>query len=209
MLLTPKPYLGAYKNKYLRLKFYKCVKKFFKAFVFLLVLFITAKLFYDARQSDTTGISASVVFSIFAILFSCGAYLFTKEKFRLDLFEKRWEVYTSLLDFCSYALNNGNLRERIENNSARIEALKAAHHSFRAQGWHKSQVLFGSDVHNLLNDMDKTFYWLISHQEPPEEEGERNQWAKKQVEHLDFIFTTMLNLPLHFRPYMYFGDFKN
>lgn len=53
---------------------------------------------------------ATTVFSTATAIFAYFAYRFSKEKFRLDLFDKRFAVYEATLEFCSRVASHGSLQ---------------------------------------------------------------------------------------------------
>lgn len=134
----------------------------------------------------------------FALGFSYNAYVYTKEKFRLELFDKRWDIYQNTLEFCSRVTEQGSLRRREGNDDQILKALLNAEGSFRGIGYHKTRALFGKDIWNLFDKLSKSFSYLRSGGISPE----------KEEETLNFVWETVNKLPEIFKPYVYFGDYN-
>ncbi len=146
-------------------------------------------------------------FSVSTALFSHLAYKFAKEKFRLDLFDKRWAVYEHALEFCSRVTQQGTLIRRKDNEEAILAALKAAENSFRGTGWHKTRALFGNDIYQLFDQINKSYAWLSSFGDQPPQHRAAD-WPEKMEKNLMFIWETVGKLPEIFKPYVYFGNYK-
>ena len=92
----------------------------------------------------------SVILGCITTIFAFCAYKYTKEKFRLELFEKRWEVYENINKFCSIVLKYGDLpkigkpedKNYEERRQDIIEYQNAAGNSFRGKGFHLKNLLF-------------------------------------------------------------------
>ena len=113
-----------------------------------------------------------VLFGAIAAHFSNQAYKFTHEKFRLDLFDKRWDIYERTLEFCSSVFSHGGIPKygKNEKQNEDIEkALIAAHESFRGIGLHRAKSLFGEDIQALFTDLNNSYAWLTSYQDRPED----------------------------------------
>ncbi len=148
-------------------------------------------------------IPATIISSI-ALGFSFYAYIFSRERFRLDLLNKRWEIYEQVLKFCSVVVTHGGLPKHSDNesiNKSVITGLEAAHESFRGIGIHKAKSLFGPEIHKKLEELNAHYAWFVA---SPKGEG----WAQKEHDHLLSILNTIEELPKIFRPYVYFGDYK-
>ncbi len=126
------------------------------------------------------------------------AYDFSKAKFRLDLFEKRWLIYEELVQFLSLQQQTG---------SHTNEALAAAQGCFRGKGYHKSKALFGDDIIALFERLNSTYSWLAAYQNG---KGglSQEEWARLHYEHSNFLDETVRRLPEYFKGYIYFGDYK-
>jgi hypothetical protein len=180
-------------------------KNFFYIGLTIVVLIFLGCLLYRDKLEQIP----SVVFGAVAIFFSYHAYLFSRERFRLDLFEKRWEVYQRTLEFCSQVIKYGGLPRHSDNekrNEDIIKALSSAHESFRGIGHHKTRSLFGSEIYNHFEKLNNSYSWLLSF--GLKEGGDKAALAKEEGEHLKFIWQTIEQLPNLFKPYLYFGDYK-
>ena len=178
-------------------------------FYVFLIVFISLCLGYLVFFNKPEEIP-TVVFGSVAALFSFYAYFFSKENFRLELMEKRWDIYEKTLEFCSVVVTHGGLPPNSDNevrNQSIINGLIAANNSFRGIGYHKARSLFGDDIHELFGKLNKSYAWLISNQNlTPRRAAEL---AEQRNEHLTFIWDTVNKLPDLFKPYVYFGDYKN
>jgi hypothetical protein len=150
----------------------------------------------------------ATLFSATTAWFSYLAYRFSEDRFRLDLLDRRWVIYESVVDFCSRLIQEGRLRFDEESRQRTIAVLKAAESSFRGIGFHKSKALFGPDVIALLEKLNKTFSWLSAFDTAPHDPQERQQWAEDWGRHASFIWVTVNALPEIFKLYVYFGDYK-
>ena len=184
----------------------KSMKMENRAFVILaivgIVLFIV--LFYVNKLE----LFPATLFSATTLAFSYLAYKFSKEKFCLDLFEKRWVVYKSTLEFCSKVTQQGPLSRTDSNKEEFNATMKAANQSFRGLGWHKTRALFGDEIYVLFDKLNESYAWLLAFSEPPANPATRSEWPQKMQDHTLFIWETVNKLPGVFKPYMYFGDYR-
>lgn len=146
-----------------------------------------------------------------AMWFSFFAYKFSKERFRLELFDRRWEIYLDTLKFCSMVIQFGVIPRHSndkDKNQEVIEGLIAAEGAFRGIGYHKSKSLLGEDINEYFERLNKAYSWLWVHNDinynrySPED-------FERESEYLEQIFEVAQNLPDLFKPYVYFGDYKN
>jgi hypothetical protein len=152
---------------------------------------------------------ATMAFSTATAIFSYFAYRFSKEKFRLDLFDRRFAVYEATLEFCSRATAHGSLRALTpEQREAAEQAIRAAEGSFRGIGWHKTKALFGEDIHKLFSKLNKSYAWLSAFGGGPGNSMAHEQWGREYTTHTEFIWDTVNRLPDLFRAYVYFGDYR-
>lgn len=181
------------------------------AFHLCLLLLIAASMIFLIFSNKTENIP-SVFFSGLAAFFAFHAYLFTKEKFRLDLLEKRWSVYEDTLKFCSTVMTYGGLpsykdsSDKEGQNQAIIAAIVSANESFRGIGYHKTRSMFGQDIHDLFSKLNESYSWIISHQNVFPKNVEQ---INKESTHIKFIWETINALPDLFKPYVYFGDYRS
>ena len=150
---------------------------------------------------------------IFGGITACFAYLaycFSWQRFRLDLLDKRWEVYENILMFCSCVLAYGGLPKDVEHDTGEDvrktenirKALSSASESFRGPGLHKAKSLFGEDVYDTLDKLSAAFAWFVS---DPTSAG----WEERKHEQLRILQDLSNRLPEIFKPYIYFGDYRH
>jgi len=145
--------------------------------------------------------------SILVLGISYWGLVYTRERLRLDLFEKRFAIYDNLLTYCSSLMQLGTL-EHTPERAAEVEAaINAAHESFRGLGFHKAKALFGPDIEKLLNDMNRRFAIIVS-QGSARSRADPKFDARLYWEQVQFTVGQASKLPDYFRPYLYFGDYK-
>ncbi len=169
---------------------------------------VFACLFILMASIERLDLLPATFFSIVTALFSYWAYIFSKEKFRLDLFEERWEIYKHVLEFCSKVTQQGTLKIREDNQEQILAALKAAENSFRGLGYHKTRALFGEEIYRLFDELNRSYAWLSAYSERPSDPKESAEWPQKMYDNSMFVWRTVQDLPETFRPYVYFGDYK-
>jgi hypothetical protein len=150
----------------------------------------------------------ATVFAGFTLFFSYHAYRFSKEKFRLDLFDRRFEIYKEIIEFCSIVSVQATLSANDNNREEIKKAHQAAHASFRGMGYHKTHALFGEDIHELCKKLNNSYSHVVSLTESPSDPQMRAQWAQDRMQHIGFISDMTKQLPILFRPYIYFGNYK-
>jgi hypothetical protein len=165
--------------------------------------------FYIFHSQDKWDALPPFFLTCVTAIFSFFAYKHAKEKFRLDLMEKRLEVYKNLMTFCSVVMTEGSLIANDQNGKNIERGHKAAHESFRGSGWHQTRILFGDDIETLFQQLNNSYSWLVSFDSAESYGEKRNTWAKDRTQHLKFIIDTNTNLPNIFKPYIYFGFYKN
>ena len=152
---------------------------------------------------------ATMVFSTATAVFSYFAYQFSRDRFRLDLFDRRFAIYEATLAYCSRIIAHGDLAAaRPEDREAAEQAFRAAEGSFRGSGYHKARALFGEDINELFSKLNKSHAWLSAFGSGPGRSMTHEEWGTKYAEHSEFIWTTANKLPELFKHYMYFGDYK-
>jgi hypothetical protein len=165
----------------------------------ILVLWIAFCVFYPSQIPTFT-------FTAITAGFAYQAYRYTKEKFRLELFEKRWEVYSAIVHFEDklkgfvekYVQKERYVSEEFEQrNTDAKELLQIANQSIVGLGWHRKQLLFGKDVWRPFAQIEII---LVKAQSEWKDEE-----RKKDMETLSEIVKSFPNL---FKPYLYFGDYK-
>lgn len=172
--------------------------------VALILIFNLLAIFFLLCEDRSDQIPTTLLSSV-AVAFSYYAYRFSKEKFRLDLLDRRWEIYEQVLKFCSVVVTHGGLPKHGENesiNKSVVSGLEAAHESFRGIGLHKTKSLFGPEVHEKFEQLNRMYAWFVAR---PRTEG----WVETEHQHLNDILKTIEDLPTIFKPYIYFGDYKD
>ena len=165
----------------------------------LVVLFLAAAGFFLLFSLGKLELLPATVFTLFTAALAFLAYHFTRARFRLDLFEKRWEVYENTWKFCSIALQEGKLRSRGENVDRVKQALEAADGSFRGKGHHRYRLLFGSDIGKVMDELNRIYARLISL---------GDNWEASWLGDMEYLEKTVNNLPEIFAPYLYFGNYR-
>ncbi len=151
---------------------------------------------------DELGAIPTFIIASIALFFSHYAFLFSKEKFRLELLEKRWEIYEETLKFCSTVTTYGGLPKHSndeDRNKQIISALQSAQQSFRGIGLHKARSLFDKDIIEKLNEINKHYAHFVSYQD---------EFDKERTNRLISVYKLIEDLPDLFKPYVYFGDYK-
>lgn len=180
----------------------KTIKRILPLILFF--LFAGGSLFF-LFSIDQLQYVPSTLLSTLAALFGYYAFQFSHEKFRLDLLDKRWQVYEQVLKFCSAVMKEGGIPKHSKNeamNATALEALQAAHESFRGIGYHKYKSLFGPEVYEEFEKLNKAFTWFVTRHK----EGD---WVQTEYDHLEYVTELLAQLPDKFKPYVYFGDYKN
>jgi hypothetical protein len=156
----------------------------------------------------------AILFTGITACFSYEGYRYNKEKFRLELFEKRWEVYEKVLIFQEIFLKNSGLAPNLSNsNKVEIDkAHDAARYSFADIGWHRSRCLFGEDVVPLFDKLEQIYafrkgeVWdehaAMTLCGTPESKAAYNKDIEDVYDSVRKIYKT-------FTPYLYFGDYKS
>lgn len=139
--------------------------------------------------------------SMLALAVAYLACWYTAEKLRLDLLDRRFEIYRDVLTFCSVVTQHGTLRADENNREEIAKAILAAEGSFRGIGIHKSRALFGSDIHEFLNGVNRNFACIIAFQD---DDSKIDEYYASVMAVWDAIGV----LPDKFKPYVYFGDYR-
>lgn len=142
--------------------------------------------------------------------FSFFSYKFSKEKFRLDLLDRRWEVYQETLKFCSMVMKFGDIPTHSDDedrNKEAISGLISAHEAFRGMGYHKSKALFGDDISDCFDKLNEAYAWFVTYNDIPYSEYSAEDFERKR-QHISLIVDISTDLPDLFKPYVYFGDYK-
>lgn len=144
--------------------------------------------------------------SVLALVLAYLAAFFTHERFRLDLFDQRFEIYRNTLQFCSTVLSLGGLERNERNKDQFDNAMQAAHDSFRGIGHHKTKALFGDDIVERFNKLNKSFAYITAYSGLAQNSDTFD--IDIYFEHIEQVTNLVGELPDIFRPYLYFGDYR-
>lgn len=118
--------------------------------------------------------------------FAYQAYKYTKEKFRLDLYEKRMVLYEALhLELSTYG--HTSLGDPQSTSGVR---------------YHKFKLLYGDEIAELIKSADKDLVDIKNYHGDIEEQ-QRVRAASNRTEE------RARDLSKIFAPYLYFGDYKS
>jgi hypothetical protein len=175
-------------------------------FFYIVTTLCIALSFYFINKSTKYEYVPATIFAGFTAFFSYFTYRFSKEKFRLDLFERRFEIYEKILEFCSIIATYGNAPIGEHNKEEIIRFRKAADASFRSIGFHKTRALFGKDIYDLCQKLNQSYAFFLTFSDSSflGPQAYANEWLKNMT----FITNTIDNLPLIFEAYISFGDYK-
>jgi hypothetical protein len=95
---------------------------------------------------------------------------------------------------------HATLQARKGNEEDIQKAIIAAHDSFRGIGYHKTRALFGKDIYDLFEELNKSYSFLVS--------GLSNSDIGENLKHVSFVVETGTKLPEYFKDYIYFGNYK-
>lgn len=152
---------------------------------------------------------ATLFLSFVAALLAALAYFNTRERFRLDLFEKRWPIYEGVVRICSIVQAFGGVpipaRYQGDRDEFRVERSRELadllNENLRGLGYHKSKSLFGPELTYELNKLHNHLVWMEVF-----EVGQHNadEWGRRMMEISELAY----RLPTLFEPYTYFGNYK-
>ncbi len=155
----------------------------------------------------------TVVFGCVAAWFSWLAYCHSKEKFRLELLNKRWPIYQTINDsafmvhnkpLVTVPLNNEDVKIYETCHMARLECLKECLELLRAINMHEMQALFGKEVRDSFIRIIESIAGCTIH-----ESSYRTESAITfQNEQMQTLLEEIKNLPSIFAPYMDFSTYK-
>jgi hypothetical protein len=169
---------------------------------FIIIAFLTS--FAILAIANKWEALPATLFTAVAAWFSFAALRYSREKFRLDLYEKRLEIYFGIVEFCSRVEHYGFRRETPEDREQLFKTLEIAQKCLRGLGYHRARTLFGDDIHDVLDKLNKSTFWLQNHTTFRNKED-----GDKWEEHTHFVGTMINQMPALFRPYIYFGDYRN
>jgi hypothetical protein len=124
-------------------------------------------------------------------------YLVSRERFKLDLFEKRFAVYKGVQVFLSYILRGAKVE---------LEEL----FKFRADT-QDAVFLFGDDIPDYIGQIDKAALELMATAEELKDlpvGEERSRMAQKKTEQIKWLIDQLPKLRRVFGPYLKFKSWK-
>lgn len=168
----------------------------------VLAIICTALLLYLNKPELVPQLWTSIVVAIL----SYWACTFTAEKLRLDLFDRRFEIYKNTLEYCSTVFAYASLERRDENREQIDRAIEAAHQSFRGIGYHKTKALFGDDIVTPFNQLNTSYAYISTFGNERARAADFD--AREYWRHVNETIRISEELPALFKNYMYFGDHK-
>jgi hypothetical protein len=192
-------------SKYWLPKVWKISRIRLNFFYFVTAICILLSFFFINKSTKYEYVPATI-FAGFTAFFSYYTYRFSKEKFRLDLFERRFEIYEKILEFCSILVTYGNLPIGEHNKEERIRFQQAVDASIRSMGFHKSRALFGEDIYELCQKLNQSYAFFLTYSDSSVRDPQTysNEWLKN----ITFVSNTIDNLPIKFEAYISFGEYK-
>jgi len=136
----------------------------------------------------------TVAFSLFAAYFAFQQFRLSRERFKLDLFEKRFAVFAGTRIFLTHILRDGNLEtlEPLWENRAAIS---------------EASSLFDDQITEFLGEIDRKAIKLKKDHEKDESlpvSDERTLLSQEIHENLDWLTKQLQELKIRFAPYMKF-----
>jgi len=145
--------------------------------------------------------------SLLVLLISYWAYHVSANKLRLDLFDKRFQIYERTLIYCSTVLSYANLEINDENRDHIADAISAAHESFRGIGLHKAKALFGPDIVKMFDELNESYAYIQTYGRQEMRNGNDFD-ADTYYRHVVRTVEMADKLPEAMKAYIYFGDVK-
>lgn len=144
--------------------------------------------------------------AFFALVFTYLAYEFTKEKFRLDLFEKRLEIYEKFLVYCRLCVGINFYSPKLDEDS-RYQELQSLDDEFIKKLLPRMKLLFGIEVENAFKQVRDNFVILesIKFSLPQDIDRDFKIGKEKRRSQINLI---LKDLPNMFQKYIYFGTYK-
>ena len=170
------------------------------------IIGIFAVSFVISIIGGTSTLVSSVSLPLITAIFAFLAYKYNKEKFRLELFDKRWEVYENISILCLTIQKYKRIRPMHGSTKTTYNDLRKAYDSIKKlsneEGYHLRSLLFSNDIEDAFTKIDMAYKFLWNHYENNTDEG--GEW-----DHYKNIVDIEKNLPELFKPYLYFGDYRN
>lgn len=145
-----------------------------------------------------------------AIGLSYLAYYNSREKFRLDLFEKRYESYQNCLSVCSAILQHGDIPDAIKFVEERKKFESSVNKSFRGEGYSLSYFLFGPEIKKLYEELNLMYSHLSTYSNNTLSELSHEERIKQNLqkhEHVSKTWEIVKNLPHTFSKYFDMSEY--
>jgi hypothetical protein len=128
------------------------------------------------------------------LIFSYRQWRLAKDKFRLDLFEKRYKVYEAALIYLSAVVAHADVRNDDLHNYNR--------------GTMDAVFLFGPEINNYIKELRRRSLQMQLYQKmftPLPVGTERSGLVQQETDELMWLSDQFLELPLIFERYLGFG----
>lgn len=168
---------------------------------------ITAYAVYTFHSAGRPELIAATLFTLFTAVCGLQALTYTREKFRLDLFEKRLEYYIKLSKYIYVAWLNAPYWEANPEGTGSVpnDLREAAAKSIFREGFYTARLLFGKDVHQLVLELQKEY---LGKQPNPFNDILGKPLIMPRPKLWTHYTLTSRSLSRHFDKYIYFGDYR-
>jgi hypothetical protein len=138
----------------------------------------------------------TIIVGILVAFIAYRQFILAKERFKLDLFEKRFAIYKGVQSLLSYILDQGNVT---------LDKI----FQFRAET-QDAPFLFNDDIPLYLKEIDKNAVelWSTNEQRTESKGEERASLAKRQEELMLSLTGKLPELQNIFSPYLKFKTWK-
>ncbi|MBL3677660.1 MAG: hypothetical protein JKP92_09225 [Alphaproteobacteria bacterium] len=174
-----------------------------------------ALLFLWALGPEWASVALVALFGSLTAWFSYLAYLHSKERFRLDLFEKRMEFYNEFVKMCAaHAEALRDYRDRMGVNGdyplVAEKELYPIYHSFLKME-EKAIFLFGSDIISELKETRTAFNKLVDiiTADYKSDIEFRQRVNRDSVRHKSKMRRAVTDMENKLKPYIYFGNYRS
>jgi len=191
--------------------FFKKVKRVWASFLnndycaysILFLLFTSFSIFIFIHTEKPWDVFPTFCIAYIAIFFSYHGYVFSKEKFRADLLEKRLQFNDDLICFLSICFNDA--KDQNKKNDL-------ANKCIQGLGIHKAKSLFGEEVIDFLNRLHNCYVIIQTYKTPESRLSISYNENKDELQKYKTAVAILSNapnlLPSLFAPYIYFGNYK-
>lgn len=135
----------------------------------------------------------TILLAGFAAYIAFQQFRLGREKFKLDLFEKRFAVFDATRKFLSTILTEGHVDMQIV-------------YEYRA-GVAEASFLFDSDITEYLDEIDNKAIDLRALQDRMKglaDDGKRNEYIDKELAAITWLSDRLVHLKVKFSPYLKF-----